>query len=145
MARPVACLLPLALSLLLSPWLSACADPVTQARLDSAPPTAPLRPLAPLPEGLSLEPEDQLCLGDEPCYVARGLPGRRRRDLCCASCQGGVVALSRENHQRLESWRRSLRCSQIACPPLGDCLEQAQPLGAACQGGRCVLFYEEGE
>ena len=38
-------------------------------------------------------------------------------------------------------WKKTLSCRQIACPTLGNCAQDPQPLGAVCQAGRCELMW----
>ena len=119
----------------------ACADPVLKARREGPLEGALSAPLQRLPQGLELHPEAQSCEDDTGCVVMRGLPGQRLENLCCATCDNRAAALNLDNAQLIAQWKKTLSCRQIACPTLGNCAQDPQPLGAVCQAGRCELMW----
>lgn len=124
---------------LLTALAGACVDPVARARLDDTAPTTPPPhlALARVPGDLDLRPEAQLCEQDQDCALVQGLSGQRPETLCCASCAAGHVALNLDNAQRVAAWKGALECSQIACPPLGDCDQTTTPPRVSCAAGVC--------
>ncbi len=133
---------PLIAAALVTACALACSDAVLDARKDSPAAQGAAPPLARLPPDLDLRPEAQICDDDTSCSVTRGLPGQRPEALCCATCRTTAVALNLDNATRVAEWKRGLSCEEVACPAMGQCVEQRRwPTGAWCRAGICALSW----